>query len=148
MGQSLSSYAYRVSDPKTPYEWSKDDEIITEKGLDLVEESIQKELEADARHVEEILLGNSCGYAVILYERDILRVDIDPKKVLERKDYKSRFHGVLPRELRVKCLMKYMKIPYTIRTKRFENGYKTTIQRVFNVENLHKSPVSVAATVV
>jgi hypothetical protein len=144
MGQSLSAHAYQVSDPKTPYEWSKDDEILTEKGLDLVEESIQKELEADARHVEEMLLGNSCGYAVVLYGRDILRVDIDPKKVLERKDYKSRFHGVLLRELRVKCLMKYMKIPYTIRTKRFKNGYKTIIQRVLNVENINKPSVSIS----
>jgi hypothetical protein len=139
MGQSYSSYKYQVKDPKTPYEWSKDDIILDEKQLDDIEEYIKEELEADARCVEYILLGNSpynsYGHSLVFYGRNILRVKLDPSK------YKSS-HGVLSRGLRVKCLSKYMKIPYTIHTKPYENGYATIICHVLNVEHLNKSSVS------
>jgi hypothetical protein len=134
MGQTYSlgeEYAYRVVDPKTPYEWSKTDMILDEKQLDDMEESIKEQLEADARHIEELLLRNG-SYAVALYGRDILRVKLDPDK------YKTS-HGVLPRPLRVKCLMKYLKIPFTLTTNLHATGYGTIINRIFNVEDLHKS---------
>ncbi len=140
MGQSHSFYKYQVKDPKTPYEYSKNDIILDEKQLDNIEESIKEQLEADARCVEYILLGNSpyngYGHSLVLYGCDILRVKLDPIKFLPPKDHPTRNHCVLSRGLRVKCLSKYMKIPYTIHTKPYENGYATIICHVLNVESL------------
>jgi hypothetical protein len=140
MGQTFGIQANMVSDPKTPYHYSKNDMFLDEKQLEIIEESIQKQLEADARCVEYILLGNSpynsYGHSLVFYERNILRVYIDPKKFLPMKDHMTRNHAVLSRALRIKCLMKYMKIPYTIHTKPYENGYVTIICHVLNVENL------------
>ncbi len=126
-------YRYCVSDPKTPYEFCSSDWIINESDMNMIEEYIQEQLEEDARHVEELI--HKFGGGVILYERNILRVKLEPTKF-------KHTHAVLHRGIRVKYLMKNLKIPYTIITVIVLGSGETTIQRVYNIENKSSIPSS------
>ncbi len=141
MGQTLGVYDYRVSNPKTQYEYSSSDWFMDEKYMDAIEECIQEQLEADARYVEELL--NKYDGSIIFFERDILRVKLDLTKLVKLDTTKFQpTHAVLTRGIRVKYLMKNMKIPFTINTHREGRGYMTTIQKVFNLDNQDKSSIS------
>jgi hypothetical protein len=132
MGQTFGMYDYRVSNPKTPYEYSRSDWFMDEKYMHTIEECIQEQLEADARHVEELLHRYD---SVRFYERDILRVKLDPTKF-------QPTHAVLSRGIRVKYLLKNLKIPYTNNTHREGQGHLTTIQKINIPMNQDKSFVS------
>lgn len=106
MGNTFSDTRYRVADPKTPYEYSKKDAFLTdEKELDKIMDDIKDQLEADARYIEQFLTGEKGQ--VHLYQRNILRVSLLPNKF-------TATHAVLSRDLRVKCLKKYLNVPFTI----------------------------------
>lgn len=133
MGQIFSYKTYRVAEPKTPYEYSSKDLLLTEEDLNNLMEYIQDELNNDAKNIENYILdevqnGNGNGVAWF-YECNILRVKLDPLKYKES-------HGVLSRELRVKCLIKNLKIPFVAFTRSEGAGYLSTISYVHNVPKL------------
>lgn len=127
MGQTLGIHTYRVSNPTTPYEYSKHDHIMHEECLYLHEERIERQLEADARYIETCLLNSRTG-TVVLHDCDIVRVNLGEDVVIYPANRKSS-HAMISRELRVKCLTKHMKIPFVLDA----HDDKTIIRRVFNV---------------
>ena len=124
MGQIFGTIDSMVSNPKTPYEFSKNDTSVNEGDLEKYKEYFQSQLEADARYVESLLTKEGSTGSVFFYERDILRISLD-------KSICSVPYGVLSPRLRVKCLLKNMKIPFTCCTR--GEGQLIIISYVHNV---------------
>ena len=134
MGQIISAFnRNKVSDPKTPYEYRGDEPFMSKKDLTYMIDSIQEQLDADARVVEKYILEHGICY---FNNNDHLRIKLDPVK------YKNPY-VILPVDLRLECLFKNIKkitFTYTLVPGR------VCLSRVFNAVVRENSDLSVEAS--
>ncbi len=116
--------------PKGPYQYSLKDKALTANDIEANIYSIQEQLEEDARNVEEILKKKGAMY---FYGYSILRVKLPPTE-------NGAEYGVLNRQLRIDCLRKNLKIPFTVNTKNYDDGYETIISYIYNCSQIQEKP--------
>ncbi len=125
----------KVSNPKTPYEYHKNDIGFYDNELDELKEHIQEQLEADAKHIEYELTKEDSTGCYYLYPSHILRVKIPENYSTEKYGTSAppTSHGVLSVKQRLMFLKKNMKIPFTV----IIHGDATIISYVHNFQPSH-----------